>query len=188
MNPSLEEAEGHQPADGDSPTLQLTPLKRQGRQTSSTDNAVGCRVCGKDAGSRGCKRWGRGRFRRGRMSAVTRRKAEGKPRDRVDVPSSRVCGRPETSGRLVPLARYLGIHRFLCDQDRAAPAGSYRRRAPKEFVVRLGEAQDGRTRQNASITGEEKAAKRKRGRVGPAGGKPPCEPPRSAGTPGAQWG
>jgi len=49
------------------------------------------------------------------------RKAEGKPRGRVDVPSSRVCSWPQTSGRLVPLARYLGIHRFSCDQDRAAP-------------------------------------------------------------------
>jgi len=88
----------------------------------------------------------------------------------------------------VLLVRYLEIHRLFCDRDRAAPVGSYRRRVPKGFVVRLDEAQGGRARQNVSVTGEEKAVKRKRGRVSPAGGKPPCELPRSAGTPRAQWG
>jgi hypothetical protein len=86
------------------------------------------------------------------------------------------------------LARYQGIHRLFCDQDRAAPVGSYRRRAPKGFVVRLDEAQDGSARQHGRITGEEKAVKRRRGRVSPAEPKGACELPRSARTPRAQRG
>jgi len=34
-----------------------------------------------------------------------------------------VVGRPRTSGKLVPLARYLGIHRRFCDRDCAASVG-----------------------------------------------------------------
>jgi len=74
----------------------------------------------------------------------------------------------------VPLARYLGIHRFSCDRDRAAPAAA-------RGVLRKGttnesrEAPDGRARQNVPVTGEEKAVEREPGQVAPVGSKGPFE-------------
>jgi len=50
------------------------------------------------------------------------------------------------------------------------------------------ETQDGRARENVLVAEEEKAMKRKPGRVAPAGSKGPCEVPRFGGIPGAQEG
>jgi hypothetical protein len=77
------------------------------------------RVCGSDAGSRG----------RGRKFSVAARKIPKRLDDAGDGAESggatqgssrrgelaSVVGRPGTSGRLVPLVRYLGIHRAVDD-------------------------------------------------------------------------
>jgi len=48
--------------------------------------------------------------------------------------------------------------------------------------------QDGRAREHVLVAGEEKAVKRRLGRVAPAGSKGPREAPSSEGTPRAQRG
>jgi len=65
---------------------------------------------------------------------------------------------------------------------------TYRAVPRKGVASERGEAQDGRARENVFVVGEEKAVKRRLGRVAPAGPKGSCEVPRSEETPGAQRG